>query len=1201
MSPLQSPTFLEICAALRTKRGYDFEVLCNDYLKARYPSLTPWISTKVEWTKPGTPDAFILDEEGKLIACQYGPQEKWHGKLLADAEKVKKFAAENRLTITKLLFCTTAEISGLAERVDAEREIKHRYGFPAEICDLGTLASDLETRYPGIADRRLGIPIQLRHFMTLDAYLDSSNQRYWPKRKDVEEGKLFWPQSYIEEIEKRLLKERSCLVTGVSGSGKTALAIALSLWWRENSENKRRHPEVVAFYLEASPGYNEEMGENWYRQVLDHDYQNELFLIDNCHLAPAAVNAFCYQWERRQPERALVLLVSAPRVSESPWEGEPEDYFDGFEQTEAVVEVHPEQIYRGVLQTYSDVYRRISPEHFAPVESDLADPDRAAKLHDFCAHNLVEARSLLETWEDVGGRLSDVPEEAILDGLARRHLTQHKAPVLVPLCSLAQFEILPHDRFVSQLSQESIAVLHRENLITPEDSPFYGRCHRIAFHPRTAARIFQAYIRQRVGAAYKSRVDDEMFSYLKAYLSVCPENFQEVYYRLYRSGAIELQYSLLGDAELQMYAVQQFTVRPLHEVVWYLSALHRINPNHAINLLQGFVSQMTEETLQKQVLELSGVQLFVVTSHLPRMNLELARAILGNLPSDWVANRLASAGLGSIRQWISPAPSLLAAKLGYSETWRQQVAEALDIDALAGRAQKANPQAVVWFLDGLTDTAREQAKLFIDRLSPETLGQRMSGQPSSIIHLVFECLKKLGYESVFRKRMVDALDLTSLLARTREASLQNIYWILRDLKAVAPQLAERFLTQITPAGLVEMFREEGERATLHDIKHFQEVSNRHFIRNFLQQLDDKEIVAMFKRSRLGEIGAFLEWRFVHLEQPYIVFAAESLRDKLATEEIDEVNKFTSRLQRIPGEGQRLAAQALELLLETDLTVRVTETDVEQLALLLLNAHSVDPIYPQRILATLAPSRAVEKALEHSGIRGIQLLLRNLSEMAPKFLPSIGQSLRTVNLTVRIAEAEIKDLGHFLWNVYAYVGINFAQTYCRIVDTQLRSEQIAKAKLTELAAFLWNLVHISDMEDFETLSKPVFQEQLRKKWESHPGPYAQILGILVLVRPNVVEDFRLPVLNLERMSGMLTEWLAELLNDKHPYSFALTVKGLQVLDKRRATEIVRNAIRQESAVDECFELLHEAIEQCVTPRSRAVLEDAVRVIEELRSA
>lgn len=233
-----SLTFTEICQKLRAMQPYDFEVVCNDYLKARYPNLTPWISTNVPRSIAGTPDAFVIDDAGRLVACQYGSTDEWRSKLsgsgkdLGDAKKVADLAKAHRLKVKRLIFCTTAELKSW-ERRNAQREAKQRFGFPVEICDLRRLAHDLEVLYPGIAARRLGIPIPLQHFMTLDDYLDSSNPRYWPKRADLDEGLLYSPEGYISHMRELLLREGSCLLTGGSGAGKTVLSMAFALQWRE--------------------------------------------------------------------------------------------------------------------------------------------------------------------------------------------------------------------------------------------------------------------------------------------------------------------------------------------------------------------------------------------------------------------------------------------------------------------------------------------------------------------------------------------------------------------------------------------------------------------------------------------------------------------------------------------------------------------------------------------------------------------------------------------------------------------------------------------------------------------------------------------------------------------------------------------------------------------------------------------------------
>lgn len=606
----------------------------------------------------------------------------------------------------------------------------------------------------------------LQHFITLDAYLDSSKQRYWPKWKDVEDGKLYSPESFLEEIETKLHENGHCMLTGASGSGKTAIAIAFGLWWRDLM--KKKHPEANVFYLDADI---EEKGEDWYREILTHDYQNKIFIIDNCHLNTEEVNTFYSQLERKRPKKiAFILFISAPRISESPWADEPEDYFDYFEQAEAILPLHPEQFYKEILQTYSDAYRRIDPQRFIPIEKDLSESNRAFKLERLCSHNLAVANSILKAWSEVGGWLSDVTEEVALDILARRYLSHKKAPALAQLCCLGQFEIPTHNFFIRQLPQDSVDVLRKENLISTKDFQLYGRCHKLSFHPQVAALIFRAYIYKQIGSGYKRRIDDEILISLKDYLSCKPENFILVYSRLYRN--LELRHRLLCDDELQNYAAQQFTTRPLNEVIQYLYALYKIHPEKARNLLQDFVNQMNIEKLREEVLALTSTQFYYVGLSLTKIDPDFSLQILGKLPVNLVFERIKFSTLNIIKEWISPTSSSVAAKLGYSMAWRRQLAKMFDLDTLVEMALRGNPQNINWFLRAFIDIDREQAKLFLDKISPETLGKKFSGNSLSLIIKVLELMRKLEFNKTFRGRFVEMLDETALFDQIQDASLQ---------------------------------------------------------------------------------------------------------------------------------------------------------------------------------------------------------------------------------------------------------------------------------------------------------------------------------------------------------------------------------------------------------------------------------------------
>ncbi len=1039
-----------------------------------------------------------------------------------------------------------------------------------------------------LADR-----IEVRHFISLDEYLDSSSPRHWPKRHDVEAGKVYQPDDYIRQVRERLMREKRCLLVGRSGAGKTALAMIFVLnyvWCGEQFERQGKSGKAVGFYLDAVPGATEQTGEIWHREIMVHDYQDALFVIDNCHLAPAAINAFCEQCERQPPEHSLVLLISAPRGLESPWEDEPEEYFDSFEQAEAVVEVEPEKIYEGVLRTYSKSFARTDPKRFTPVDLDLEDSERAARLERYCGHNLAAARSVLETWAERGGRLSDVPEKAALKGIASRHLTRLKTPALVPLCGLGQFEISAHGSFVTQLPEQSVAALEKENLILHENVTPYGRCDRINLHPQVANQIFRAHVLMQTGSVSEKRLEDEVVRSLKNYLSSSPENFIAVYIRLNQAKCRKLQHRLLRDNELQRCAALQFAARPLSEAVMYLYALYRIEPDRARSLLQEYTNRVGIETSREDVLNSTVKQFLVVSSFLPQIDLDIARALLGNLPVCSVADRISAIHMSSIATWIRPSSRSLAAKLGYPISWQRDVANALNLDSLQRRAQKDHPQALAWFLHALFKSARGQAELLVHRMSPEDLGKKISSQPLSVIGRIFGQLKKGGCDLAFRKRTAEALDKTQLFARVQDATLQQITWFLRELKAVAPEIADDLLIHITPARLAEMLRKK--QATLLWLRHFSGLADKKFNQALLQELGHKEVIAIFERSKLGEIGSNLQWRYRLFKEYYEAFADKLLYQKLATEEITEVAKFIARIERTPLEGRNLAAQALKLLLNTDLATRVGKSDVKDVARLLYSAHKVDDSYPNNILIRLTHKGAVNNALKQSGIDGIQSLLGTLYDVAPTFLSSVKQSLEMLDLTDRIAEAKIKPLGRFLWNVRKSLGADVARSYCRQVDARLRPEQVDSSDLIDLQCFLWNLVQTSEGENLKTLSSSALQDRLREEWTNLSGPCIAIVGILATVRPNTTREVTLSPPDLQKTSRLIPRWLQQNLADAHPYSFALIVRGLRALNNGSATEILRKAFPTRFSLNKCVALLQEAMANVVTPPSRVLLEETI---------
>jgi hypothetical protein len=1186
MAVIESPTFLKICGSLKSKRGYEFELICNDYLKARYPNLVPWVSTNEESTIPGTPDAFLIEESGAVIAGQYGSSPKlWRAKLfgnareIGDAEKVAAWANKAGITIRRLVFCTTAEIDP-TDLHAAQKEVKSRYGFAAEICDLRRLGSDIDQLFPGIAARRLGIPLKLQHFMTLDDYIDSGIQRYWPKRNDIDDGKVFTPSDYIREIRTRIEKDKRCLLTGLSSSGKSVLAIAYALAWRGDLHVGNKHPEAPVFYLDAASSGNHESGESWVLEVFDGDYQNALFIVDNCHLSPAAVNAFCFQLGRRQLKQASVLLISTPKVPESEWEVTPADYFEFFERSDAIIEVQPESIYRGLLQRYSEMYRRADADRFVDVNIDFADENRDRQLENVCSHNLVAAHGLLEAWGEIGGQLSSISEDEVLNVLRRRHLTPEKAPALGPLCSLASFEISIHNAFIPTLKADSVARLSAENLLIPDDSLLYGRIYRIALHPQVTTQLFKAYIQQELGAQYHWQVDERLFLYLKRYLLSGATNIAEVCKRLYVTGAAALQDRLLDDDEIQQCISSRLNLIPLREVIRYSYRINLRHPGLGGTILQRSYDDAGPEAFSSRLTQCPATEFMTLLELIIEMNPAIAKTVLPNISPDFLAEMLSRSGLGVVGRWIRPSSTSVAAKMGYSVDWRKQIAEKLDTDVLLERSKKANAQEFRWFLRSLVDIAPEQGRQLLDKLTPETLGLLLKGKPPGVITSALDVVQPLYKGADFVTRVVASLDFDELLNRISKHTIPRIYWFSRTFSSFVPGMSQKVERQLDAHKIVEQLRLKGDLTHLQMLR---KSTSAEFERKVLS-LDDSIVVTLLNRSTLSQIATFVEYRSSWARSYYELFAAQHLRERFETTDLATIGMFLLGLER---RAPALAEDASRLLLQVDLNPRIAGSDVVGLSKVCYAIGKVNPEYKKQLLLKVS-GEAIHDGLKRSSIEGIQSIIHAFAEPPSALLHIIQDYLCESDLTSRIEVASLQDLGYLLWNIRSTMGEELANKYCATVDTTLGPDSFRDVRVEAWAPFLWTVVNVSSSQELKMLEYESIHKSLKQELENAPGVCMQVLGVISLVRPDIVKTVFGPVIDLYKLGGPLALWLKQTLKDGHPHRFALGLQAVSIFDPEKAEILLRHVLQKAPARQSARSLLTDALNEAISPVSIQLL-------------
>ncbi|MBV9705853.1 MAG: TIR domain-containing protein [Chloroflexi bacterium] len=487
-----------------------------------------------------------------------------------------------------------------------------------------------------------------------------------------------------------------------------------------------------------------------------------------------------------------------------------------------------------------------------------------------------------------------------------------------------------------------------------------------------------------------------------------------------------------------------------------------------------------------------------------------------------------------------------------------------------------------------TSRACELLTMVVNDVTIQAICSQIKRRPVQDVEQILLDLQKIHCDTAQRVAETLASDIQQLIQRSTEKNLQRLFWLLRALKGISPNAAHRLLDSLAPAGLASLCR--SREADVGMVQQFRKVSTQTFWRQFLREFSPQDVADLFQRSSLGEIGTLLEHGYIPWQRGYDLFRQQTLKNRLSTEPLVEVGKFIHRVQeRTP----HIARDALDLLITCDLSERIASANLQQLALLIQNAASVDRAYALHLLPPLAHAEIVQAAIVHSDIEGIQKLLYHLAKLDDdrQYASSLHQALQNSDLTDKFEQASLKDLARLLWNVYTYIERSLAQTYYQQLDGQTRSEQLRKADLDDLSLFLWNLTSISSAPSIHTLDNPVIKERFTLAWQAENTQALVLLGIVTLTRPAISWQSEMSSCFSQEV---LVDWLATRLTEQNPYTLALTLRGLRLSHKAGAQDIMR----QYMPLAKAKKFLNSALEQAVTLRSVTLLTEELAWIEKL---
>lgn len=205
--------------------GGAFQKLFDAYLYKKYKFnniQTLGVETGTNKTTKGTPDSYVVTNDGKYILINYGtvssnPVEKIRADILSCFDKSKLSIPKEKI---KKIICGHRSTNIHIEQFDNIMEIID--GIEIELIGIDTLSHDLALFYPHIAKDELGISIDTNQFFEIEDFVKIYDVYgiNAPINCDFLHREL-----ELNETCTSILNNKVTVLTGPSGIGKTRLAI----------------------------------------------------------------------------------------------------------------------------------------------------------------------------------------------------------------------------------------------------------------------------------------------------------------------------------------------------------------------------------------------------------------------------------------------------------------------------------------------------------------------------------------------------------------------------------------------------------------------------------------------------------------------------------------------------------------------------------------------------------------------------------------------------------------------------------------------------------------------------------------------------------------------------------------------------------------------------------------------------------------
>lgn len=991
------------CQRLQNLSGAQFEQLCYALLLKRglrlseHSRLIPGglTYTRALTPRPGPVDAALATPTGPTMLAGFGvipasDKKSWQRKLASDFEKIREVVHAKGLIDVSFLFMTTADLQP-EEVLSAQQELADEHILTkVEINPLKTIGLELAVTHVDLADRFLRIPIPLQRFVRLDfGTADSRRDLALPCRTDFESGLVCLPGVYQHAVRSQLEASRRCVVWGPPSSGKTWLAAAYCSW----SEHKFGDP---AYYVDAracQPGD----GRVWYTEAVRWNTSAPIVVIDNCQVEPEEVDEFCTRFDStpevvsRTSVILLVTQISTPTRlrAETPSAQWLRQYG---------VQMNPEQVWEQIVRTYGQFLRSQDEHKYADIGEDLRQ--NRATIESRHAYDLAASRARLETWEQTGGRLSEVADEAFYDYLEQRYV--RGAPELMnAVCALWSYEVPTHQRFFDahpnrQRSAEQLVDIG----LLVEDSgarSIYGRCLRPSFHRNLAQEIFKAWVRRDnpTIATTPEPLVRRRAAIVREYFLAAPLNAAKVYRALYQGGDNDIIATLVKDTDVVLAVRSILSECPGPDVSLLLVCLQRHVPGRVSEILDELREEQAQKSLADRLQRVPIVVISASVAALRKLDDELSTSVVRRFAPSELAKKLLMASIQTVGTCLT-----MLTRTGYPDNKITELLSGLDPVTLGSRDYEGGLQSLVWVARSLDRSRRG--------------GLRKREGPGQ------DFMRKLGGQrlaTAWRKRPV--LEVLQLF-----------------FEHSARDVRELLMKELSDDELCDVLNNS-------DLKEFANIMHWHPVlrRGYQKLRDSGQLRAKLNEASAAEIGLCLHVCRQPYNSPQV--AREVLRELLAGggherflegEDLLALALLLYHAGQIDIDSARKIAVVLE---DTDrVRTALIFSSLNGIQLLIYNLGQLrqeknQPMPAERRLAQELASVDLSNPIENATVRVIDHFVWNIHELVDKkvarsfcsyFLNKVAHEMETLSLDdvsraiwtlVKVMDTEISFVGSLL--------------------------------------------------------------------------------------------------------------------------------------------------------------------------------------------